>query len=81
MERLGPGRQLGQDLQPADDDLDREQDRGPRGQPDERRVVALGPPGDDRDDRDDDADDGRDPAMEDVRRGDLGERPGRACRP
>ena len=48
MERLRPLGQLGQDLGAADDDLDREQDRRADREPDERRVVALGPPGDDR---------------------------------
>ena len=53
MERLGPLGQPGQDLRAADDDLDREQDRGADRQPDQRRVVALGAPGDDGQRRDD----------------------------
>ena len=39
-----------QDLQPADHDLDaRYRTADHDGEPDERRMVALGPPGDDRD--------------------------------
>jgi hypothetical protein len=67
MERLRPLRQPGQDLRAADRDLDREEDRRPNGQPDERRMIPLGSPGHDRQDGDDDSDDGRDPAVQDVR--------------
>ena len=42
-----PG-ERGQDLEPADDDLDRVQDRGPDREPDEGRMVALRAHGDDR---------------------------------
>ena len=66
VERLRPLGQPGQDLRAADDDLDREQDRRADRQADERRVVALGPPGHDREGRDDQPDDRGDPAMEDV---------------
>ena len=72
MERLGPLGELGQDLRAADDDLDREQDRRSDREADQRRVVALRPPGDDREAEHDDADHGRDPAMEDVRGGRVG---------
>ena len=69
VERLGPLGELGQDLQPADDDLDREQDRRPR--PRAGRVVgwsrcvrqATTAMADD-----DQPDDRRDPAMQDVGR-------------
>ena len=50
-------------------------------EPDERRVVPLGPPGDDRDRDDDEPDERRDPAMQDVRRGQVGDRRERASRP
>ena len=51
MERLRPLGQPGQDLESADDDLDREQAGRAQRQPDERRMVALRPPGDDRERR------------------------------
>jgi hypothetical protein len=64
---LGPSVELGQDLEAADDHLDRVEHGDPDGQPDEAPSIALGPPGEDRQDGDEDADERRDPAMEDVR--------------
>ncbi len=74
VEGLAPARQLGQDLQPADDHLDRQQDGRQHGQPDDRRVVALGPPGGHSDRHDDHPDDGRDVAVKDLGGGRVGDR-------
>ena len=67
MERDRPVGELGQDLRATDDDLDREQHRGPDREAQQRRVVALCPPGHDRQGEHDETDDARDPAMQDVR--------------
>ena len=74
MQRLGPLGKTGQDLQTTDHDLDREQDRRADRQTDDRRVLALRPPGDDGDGDDDGTDDRGDPAMQDVGGHRVGER-------
>ena len=81
VEGLRPGRQLGQDLEPADDRLGEVEDRRGDGQPDDRAVLALGPQGGDRDGGDDEPDDDRDPAVEDVGRRQRRSAAGRTCRP
>ena len=76
---LRPCGERGDDLQPADRDLDRIERRGPERKADERRVVPLRPPGDDGERGDDHTHDRRDPAVEHMRRGQLGQ--GRDERP
>ena len=82
MERLRPARQAGQDLQPADDDLDREEDaprrRRSRTSVGSSRCVRQATTATRRHDQ---PDDDRDPAMEDVGRRRRRSAAGTATRP
>ena len=73
MEGLGPRGQAGQHLQPADDDLDREQHRCADGEPHDGGVLTLRAPRDHGHAGHDRADDRGHPAVEDVGRRQLGQ--------
>ena len=68
MERLRPAREVGQDLQPADDAWTGNRIAAIVASAHDRPVARPMPDRGDQDGRDDQPDDHRDPAMEDVGR-------------